>query len=133
LRKSASATFLAPGHLESGTSFLCLTVLICLPRMRSTRDRPPATAYTVEISPAAWKQLAMLPADAYARIRAKLDAIANELTAAQPPPGPTPQQKAPSEDARASIVDGFAVLYNVDAERRRLTVLEVTKRLPQEE
>ena len=123
----------APGHLESGTSFLGLTVLICLPLMRSTRDKPPGTAYTVEISPAAWKQLAKLPTDDYGRIRAKLDAIANELTAAQPPPRPTPQQEVASADARAAIVDGFAVLYDVDAERRRLTVLEVMKRLPQEE
>ncbi|HEX8435860.1 hypothetical protein [Archangium sp.] len=83
----------------------------------------------MEISPAAWKQFATLPADDYARIRAKLDALANELTAAQPPPLPTPA----SVDARASIVEGFAVLYSVDAGRRRLTVLEVTKRLPQEE
>ena len=101
--------------------------------MRSTRDTHPSTAYTVEISPAAWKQLATLPTDAYGRIRAKLDTLANELTAAQPPPWPTPQQEAPSADARASIVEGFAVLYGVDAERRRLTILEVTKRLPQEE
>ena len=36
-------------------------------------------------------------------------------------------------DARASIAEGFAVLYGVDAERRRLTILEVTKKLPQEE
>jgi len=101
--------------------------------MRSPRDKQPGTAYTVEISPAAWKQFAMLPTDDYARIRAKLDALANELAAAQPPPSPTPEQEAPSVDARASIVEGFAVLYGVDAGRRRLTVLEVTKRLPQEE
>jgi mRNA-degrading endonuclease RelE of RelBE toxin-antitoxin system len=101
--------------------------------MRSTRNKQPGTAYTVEISPAAWKQLAMLLSDAYGRIRAKLDTLANELTAAQPPPWPTPQQEAPSADARAYIVEGFAMLYGVAAERRRLTVLEVTKRLPQEE
>jgi mRNA-degrading endonuclease RelE of RelBE toxin-antitoxin system len=90
-------------------------------------------AYTVEISPAAWKQFATLPTDDYARIRSKLDTLANALTAAQPPPLTTPEQGAPSADARAAIVDGFAVLYGVDTERRRLTVLEVTKRLPQEE
>jgi mRNA-degrading endonuclease RelE of RelBE toxin-antitoxin system len=113
--------------------FLGWTVLICLPLMRSSRDKHPGTAYTVEISPTAWKQLATLPTDDYGRIRAKLDVLANELTAAQPPQWPTPEQEAPSVDARASIVEGFAVLYGVDTEHRRLTVLEVTKRLPQEE
>lgn len=108
-------------------------MLICLPRMRRHRDKHPGTAYTVEISPAAWTQLATLPVDDYGRIRTKLDALANELTAAQPPPWPTPAQEAPGVDARASIVEGFAVLYGVDTERRRITVLEVTRRLPQEE
>ena len=101
--------------------------------MGNTRDKHPGTAYTVEISPAAWRQFSLLPSEVYARIRVKLDTLANELTAAQPPPGPTPEQEAPSADARASIVEGFAVLYSIDTARRRLTVLEVTKRLPQEE
>ena len=97
--------------------------------MHSPRDEQPGTAYTVEIGPAAWKQFATLPADDYARIRSRLDTLASELTAAQPPP----EQGAPSADVRATLVEGFAVLYGVDTERWRLTVLEVTKRLPQEE
>ncbi|HYO67141.1 MAG TPA: hypothetical protein VEU33_13790 [Archangium sp.] len=101
--------------------------------MRSTRDKHPGTAYTVQISPAAWKQMVTLPTDDYGRIRTKLDKLANELTAAQPPPWQTPEQQAPIADTRTSIVEGFSVLYGVDAERRRLNVLEVTKHLPQEE
>jgi mRNA-degrading endonuclease RelE of RelBE toxin-antitoxin system len=87
----------------------------------------------VDISPEAWRQLATLPADDYGRIRAKLDALANELLSMHPSPWPAPGPQGPGADARASILEGFAVLYGVDSERRRLTVLEVTRRLPMEE
>jgi mRNA-degrading endonuclease RelE of RelBE toxin-antitoxin system len=101
--------------------------------MRSSREKTPAAAYTVDISPEAWRQLATLPADDYGRIRAKLDALANELTSTQTSPWSAPGQEGPGANARASILEGFAVLYGVDRERRRLTVLEVTRRLPPEE
>ena len=101
--------------------------------MRSTRGTNPAVAYTVDISPDAWRQLATLPADDYSRIRAKLDALANELTSMQPPPWPISGQQGSGGDARASVLEGFAVLYGVDSERRRLTILEVTRRLPSED
>jgi mRNA-degrading endonuclease RelE of RelBE toxin-antitoxin system len=101
--------------------------------MRSSRKTHPVTAYTVEVSPSAWSQLATLVTDDYAHIRAKLDAIAAELTATQPPTAPTSQQEEQRAAARAFVVEGYAVLYAVDAERRSVTLLEVTKRLPQEE
>jgi mRNA-degrading endonuclease RelE of RelBE toxin-antitoxin system len=89
--------------------------------------------YTVDISPSAWNQLATLPADDYRRIRAKLDTIANTLSTAQPPPSPLPTQEARDMEARASFLEGYAVLYDIDAERRRVTLLEVTQRFAQEE
>jgi mRNA-degrading endonuclease RelE of RelBE toxin-antitoxin system len=101
--------------------------------MRSVQGTHPVTAYTVDISPSAWSQLATLTTDDYGRIRARLDAIAAELNATPPPHAPGPRQEARSAETRAFVVDGYAVLYAVDAERGRVTLLEVTRRLPREE
>lgn len=101
--------------------------------MRSSRDLQPATPYTVDISPSAWGQLATLATDDYGRIRTKLNALAAQLSEAQPPHAPTPQPEVRSEDARAFVFAGYAVLYAVDAERRRVTVVEVARRIRQEE
>ena len=101
--------------------------------MRSSREIQPVTGYTVDVSPSAWNQLATLATDDYGHIRAKLDAIAAELTAAQPPQSPTQQPQGRSADARAFVLTGYAVLYAVDAERGRVTLLEVAKRIQQEE
>ena len=99
--------------------------------MRSARETPASTEYLVDISPPAWNQLATLSADDYGRIRARLDAIAADLTLHQPP-APTPQQGAQSVGTRAFVVDGYAVLYGIDAERGRLTLLEVARRVAQD-
>jgi mRNA-degrading endonuclease RelE of RelBE toxin-antitoxin system len=93
--------------------------------MRRARETPPVTAYVVDISPPAWNQLATLSADDYGRIRSRLDAIASGLTPAQPP--------SSTQEAQAFVVEGYAVLYAVNAEHRRVTLLEVTRRIPQEE
>jgi mRNA-degrading endonuclease RelE of RelBE toxin-antitoxin system len=105
-------------------------MLIVSPEMRSARDIHPVTAYSVDISPSAWSQLATLASDDYARIRAKLDAIAAELGAAR---SQDSSRDSGSADARAFIAGGYAVLYAVDAERTRVTLLEVTRRIPEEE
>jgi mRNA-degrading endonuclease RelE of RelBE toxin-antitoxin system len=100
--------------------------------MRRSRELQPGTAYTVDIRPAAWSQLATLTTDDYALIRARLDSIAAELMLSQPPP-PSPSSQASSEDTRAFVVEGYAVLYLVDPERGQVTLLEVTRRIPEEE
>jgi len=111
---------------------LARTVLILFPRMRSPRDIHPVTAYTVDIDPSAWNQLAVLETEDYMHIRERLDAIAAEWMAAPPLP-PRPSQEARSADTRAFVVERYAVLYSVDAERGRVTLLEVTRRMAQEE
>ena len=104
-----------------------------MPGMRRSRDLQPGTAYTVDISPSAWGQLATLTTEDYGAIRERLDVIAVELTATQPTqPSSTPRQPR-GTDTRAFIVEGYAVLYSVDPERGRVTLLEVTKRIPEEE
>jgi mRNA-degrading endonuclease RelE of RelBE toxin-antitoxin system len=101
--------------------------------MRRSRDLQPGTAYTVDISPSAWSQLATLTTEDYGAIRERLDVIAVELTAAQPPqPSSTPRQPH-GTDTRAFVVEGYAVLYSVDPERGRVVLLEVTRRIPEEE
>ncbi len=85
----------------------------------------------MDISPPAWSQLATLSTDDYGRIRARLDAIAAELTRPQPP-APTPPQGVRSGGTMAFVVDGYAVLYGIDAERGRVTLLEVARRLAQD-
>jgi mRNA-degrading endonuclease RelE of RelBE toxin-antitoxin system len=105
-------------------------MLIVPPEMRSARDIHPVTAYSVDISPSAWSQLATLATDDYGRIREKLDAIANEMGSTRQS---HPPREAGSTDARAFIVEGYAVLYAVDAERTRVTLLEVTRRIAEEE
>ncbi len=100
--------------------------------MRRSRDLQPGTAYTVDIRPSAWSQLATLTTDDYALVRARLDTIAAELMATQPP-SPSPSSQAPSADTRAFVVGGYAVLYAVDAERGWVTLLEITRRIPEEE
>lgn len=85
--------------------------------MRSSRDIYAGTAYTVDISPSAWGQLATLTTDDYARIRVQLDAIAARLPVE---PG--------SADTRSVVVDAYRVFYTVDGERKRLTLLDITHR-----
>jgi mRNA-degrading endonuclease RelE of RelBE toxin-antitoxin system len=101
--------------------------------MRRSRDLQPGTAYTVDISPSAWSQLATLTTEDYGIIRGRLDGIAVELTATQPPqPSITPRE-ARGTDTRAFVVEGYAVLYSVDTERGRVTLLEVTRRIQDED
>src|SRR3712207_1035602 len=104
-----------------------------MPGMRRSRDLQPGTAYTVDISPSAWSQLATLTTEDYGTIRGRLDVIAVELTATQPPqPSSSPRQER-GTDTRAFVIGGYAVLYSVDPERGRLTLLEVTRRIPDED
>jgi mRNA-degrading endonuclease RelE of RelBE toxin-antitoxin system len=86
------------------------------------------TGYTVEVSSAAWKQLSHLPLDAYARIRTELDTLAATMRT----PTPVPLALAKPTHTRAILVEGYVAHYDVDRERRRLTLLEVARRPPQD-
>jgi hypothetical protein len=76
-------------------------------------NRPP---FTLEIHPRAWYALANLPKEAYARIQAGLAAVAENAAHA-------------SADGVGHFVslDGFLARYQVQVERRCVTVLDVER------
>ena len=72
----------------------------------------------MEISPPAWKQLARLPLELYRRIRGDLEAIAAAPVLMK-------------EGVRAplsAVIDDYVAFYQVDPERKRLTLLDVARR-----
>jgi mRNA-degrading endonuclease RelE of RelBE toxin-antitoxin system len=75
----------------------------------------------VDISPSAWGQLATLTTDDYVRIRVRLDAIAA-----------MPHPEVGSTGAVSVVVDEYRVFYAVDAECKRLTLVEVARQGPPE-
>jgi hypothetical protein len=75
---------------------------------KGVRRLSPNTGYTMEISPPAWKQLARLPVELYRRIRGDLEAIA----------------AAPF----SAVIDDYVAFYQLDPERKRLTLLDVARR-----
>jgi hypothetical protein len=83
--------------------------------------------YTVEVSPAAWRQLAHLPLETYQRIREELDAAAARLRPATPVP--LPQKLVRTVETRSILVDGHVALFEVDPDRRRLTLREIARRI----
>jgi mRNA-degrading endonuclease RelE of RelBE toxin-antitoxin system len=79
--------------------------------------------YIVEVSSTAWQQLSHLPLETYQHIRAELNTLANRV--GTPTPVPLPGV------TRSIVVEGYVAHYNVDRERRRLTLMEVARRPPQ--
>ncbi|WP_309888887.1 hypothetical protein [Archangium sp.] len=79
--------------------------------------------YTVEVSATAWKQLSHLSLETYQHIRAELDSLAKRVGTATPVPLPGV--------TRSIVVEGYVARYNVDPERRRLTLIDVARRHPQ--
>jgi hypothetical protein len=75
------------------------------------------TGYTVEVSSAAWKQLARLPLETYQRIRGELEAVSTRLA------GLVNQSPALS-----LVIGDHLARYAVSPERKRLTLLEVVSR-----
>jgi mRNA-degrading endonuclease RelE of RelBE toxin-antitoxin system len=73
----------------------------------------------MEISPPAWKQLARLPLELYRRIRGDLEAIA-----ATPGLLKDGGRTAPL----SAVIDDYVAFYQVDPERKRLTLLDVARR-----
>jgi mRNA-degrading endonuclease RelE of RelBE toxin-antitoxin system len=86
-----------------------------------------SSRYTVQISPSAWRQIAQLPADVYRHVREELDAITARAAADSSLKAGAPRGKE-AASALALIVDDYVVLYDVDAERRSVVLLEVARR-----
>jgi mRNA-degrading endonuclease RelE of RelBE toxin-antitoxin system len=84
--------------------------------------------YSVEVSPAAWRQLARLPWETYQRIREELETSAARLRPMTPVP--LPQKLVGRVETRSILVDGHVALFEVDSDRRRLTLREIARRMP---
>jgi hypothetical protein len=95
------------------------------------RSEASTLAYTVDISPPAWNQLAHLSLESYRRIREELDAVAASLSTgdrrsvAQVEQAPGHPTSTPS-----LMVDDAIAVYELDHERRRVVLIEVAQRLP---
>lgn len=88
-----------------------------------------ATAYGIEVTSGAWKQLSHLPLETYQRIRHELDVVAARLTNL----GPNSLSLLKTVCLLTSlslVVEEYVVLYDMEPERKRLTLREVARRLP---
>ncbi len=92
---------------------------------------PQQQPYTVDIAPAAWRQLGAVPGEVFQRIRRELDALALLTTQRPPPSLETLLDSTPT--ALSFFVENFVVIYELDDDRRVVTLLEVSQRLPLEE
>ncbi len=87
------------------------------------------TAYAVEVSAAAWKQLSQLPLEIYQRIRGELDTVAARLVRMGTPT--LSLLKIVCQVTSLSIMVGeYIVLYDMEPDRGYLTLREVARRLP---
>jgi mRNA-degrading endonuclease RelE of RelBE toxin-antitoxin system len=87
--------------------------------------------YSIEVSAGAWKQLSHLSLENYQRIRNELDAVAARL--ANLGPHPLVLLKTVCLLTSLSLVVGeYVVLYDMEPERKRVTLREVARCLPQE-
>ncbi|QRN99657.1 hypothetical protein JRI60_11805 [Archangium violaceum] len=89
---------------------------------------PQRQPYTVDIAPAAWRQLGAVPGELFQRIRRELDALA-ALSTQRPPPGLETLMRS-SLPVLSFFVERFVVLYEIDDDRQVVTLLEVSQRLP---
>jgi mRNA-degrading endonuclease RelE of RelBE toxin-antitoxin system len=86
------------------------------------RSEAPAATYTVEISPPAWKQLAHLTSETYERIRHELDGVATALSVSGR------RVSGSSSSKPVVLVDDSLAVYDVDHDKRRVVLREVTRR-----
>jgi len=96
---------------------------------RPAMRRPESlTSFTVEVSPTAWKQMAHLSLDTYQRIRRELELVA----ARQKPETPVPLslKRVRPMETRSLTIEGHTVVYEVDPERKRITLREIGGVLP---
>ncbi len=82
----------------------------------------------MQISSSVWRQIAHLPAETYRQIREELEAVAAAVAAHPDALAPPPRaREAPS--GFSFVVGDYLVLYEVDVERRSVTLMEVARRL----
>ncbi|MGZ3461494.1 MAG: type II toxin-antitoxin system RelE family toxin [Archangium sp.] len=84
--------------------------------------------YTVEISPAAWRQMAHLPLETYQRIREELETMAARLRPETP--APLLRKRERPVETGALLIEDHVARYEVDPERRRITLQEISRRSP---
>jgi hypothetical protein len=85
--------------------------------------------FTVEITPTAWKQIAHLPQEMYRTLRERLRTVADLAPVSWHPLAACPPQV---ETTLSFMVGEFAALYEADPHARRIRLLEVARRLPNE-
>jgi mRNA-degrading endonuclease RelE of RelBE toxin-antitoxin system len=86
------------------------------------------TAFTVEVSAAAWKQMEHLSLATYQRIRRELELIAARMKPETP--ASLPQRRFRPVETRSLTIEGHTVVYEVDLERKRITLREMGGRHP---
>jgi mRNA-degrading endonuclease RelE of RelBE toxin-antitoxin system len=86
------------------------------------------TPFTVEVSATAWKQMAHLSLSTYQRIRRELELVAARLKPETP--APLPHKRFRPVETRSLTVEGHTAIYEVDAERKRITLREIASRIP---
>jgi len=84
------------------------------------------TQYTVEVSATAWKQMEHLPLETYQRIRRELESLAARLKPETP--APLSLKRPRSVETRSLTIEGHTAIYEVDPERRRVTLREIASR-----
>jgi hypothetical protein len=85
-------------------------------------------AFTVDISPAAWRQLASFPRDTYLRVQGRLSELAARATAGRLP-HPHPVQGGETKSSATFIVGDFAARYELDTSARAIRLVAVENRL----
>lgn len=93
------------------------------------RNLDPQRSYTVNIAPTAWRQLGAVPMELFQRIRRELDAIA-ALATQKALPSLESLKSSSSSAALSFSLENLILVYEVNEERRVLTLLEVSQRLP---
>lgn len=86
------------------------------------------TPFTVEVSATAWKQMAHLSLATYQRIRRELETVAARLRPETP--APLPQRRLRPVETRSLTIEGHTAFYEVDLERKRITLREISGRTP---
>ncbi|MFY0523979.1 type II toxin-antitoxin system RelE family toxin [Archangium gephyra] len=89
------------------------------------------TAYSIEVSSGAWKQLSHLPLETYQRVRGELDAVAARL-ANLGPHTLTLLKTVCLLTSLSLVVGDYVVLYDMEPEHKRVTLREVARRLPRD-
>ena len=80
-------------------------------RLRSTK------AFRVEVAPAVWRELGLVPGDHFKRMQAELENVAQLVALSGTP--------RPQQPLRAVRVDDYEGIYEVDPERQLVRLVSV--------